>query len=60
MKSIEFFIVSLGQVFSFVLGITGFGAAVFLALKGLEGGAVAAAVGGVAPIIIAALGNLRK
>jgi len=48
------------NLISVALGITGFGAAVFLALKGLEGGAVAAAVGGVAPIIIAALGNLWK
>jgi len=49
-----------GQVFSFILGLSGFGVAALLAFNGLEGGAIAAAIGGVAPIIVAALGNLRK
>ena len=50
----------LGQIFSFTLGLTGFGLSAFFAMKNLETGAVAAAIGGIAPIIIAALGNLRK
>jgi uncharacterized membrane protein len=50
----------LGQVFSFALGISGFGISALLAFKGLEAGAIAAAIGGIAPIIVAAIGNLRK
>jgi uncharacterized membrane protein len=49
-----------GQVFSFALGLTGFGISALFAFKGLEAGAIAAAIGGVAPIIVAAIGNLRK
>jgi uncharacterized membrane protein len=49
-----------GQVFSFLLGLTGFGISALFAFKGLEAGAIAAAIGGVAPIIVAAIGNLRK
>jgi uncharacterized membrane protein len=49
-----------GQIFSFALGLAGFGLSVVFVLKGLEAGAIAAAIGGVAPIIVAALGNLRK
>jgi uncharacterized membrane protein len=56
----EPFNITLGQVLSFTLGITGFGLSALFALKGLETGAIAAAIGGVAPIIIAAIGNLRK
>jgi uncharacterized membrane protein len=48
------------QIFSFALGIAGFGAAVLLGLKGIEGGAIAATIGGIAPIVIAALSNLKK
>jgi uncharacterized membrane protein len=49
-----------GQLFSFLLGLAGFGVAAAFAFNGMEAGAIAAAIGGVAPIIIAALGNLRK
>ena len=56
----EPFNITLGQVFSFFLGLTGFGISALFAFKGLEAGAIAAAIGGVAPIIIAAIGNLRK
>jgi uncharacterized membrane protein len=56
----EPFNVTLGQVLSFTLGLTGFGLSALFALKGLETGAIAAAIGGVAPIIVAAIGNLRK
>jgi uncharacterized membrane protein len=50
----------LGQVLSFILGLTGFGISALFAIKGLEAGAIAAAIGGIAPIIVAAIGNLRK
>jgi uncharacterized membrane protein len=50
----------LGSIFSFLLGIAGFGASVAFALNGMEGGAIAVAIGGVAPIAVAALANLRK
>jgi uncharacterized membrane protein len=56
----EPFNVTLGQVLSFALGLAGFGISALFAFKGLEGGAIAAALGGVAPIIVAAIGNLRK
>ena len=56
----EPFNITLGQIFSFILGLSGFGLSALLALKGLEAGAVAAALGGIAPIIVAAIGNLRK
>ena len=56
----EPFNVTLGQVFSFVLGFSGFGLSAFLALRGLGAGAIAVAIGGVAPIVVAAIGNLRK
>ena len=56
----EPFNISVGQIFSFILGLSGFGLSALLALKGLETGAVAAALGGIAPIIVAAIGNLRK
>jgi uncharacterized membrane protein len=56
----ESFTVTLGQVFSFALGLTGFGLSALFALNGLEAGAIAAAIGGIAPIIVAAMGNLRK
>jgi len=56
----EPFNITLGQVFSFILGLSGFGLSALLALRGLEAGAIAAALGGIAPIIFAAIGNLRK
>ena len=56
----EPFNVTLGQVFSFALGLSGFGLSAFLALRGLGAGAIAVAIGGVAPIVVAAIGNLRK
>jgi hypothetical protein len=49
-----------GQVFSFLLGLAGFGIAAVFAFNGMEAGAIAAAIGGVAPIIVAAIGNLHK
>ena len=59
-KHKESFNITLGQVLSFILGLSGFGLSALLALMGLETGAIAAAIGGIAPIIVAAVGNLRK
>jgi len=56
----EPFNITLGQFFSFALGLSGFGLSALLALNGLEAGAIAVALGGIAPIIVAALGNLRR
>lgn len=49
-----------GQLFTFGLGCIGFGVSALLAVKGLEAGAIAAAIGGISPIIISALTNLKK
>jgi uncharacterized membrane protein len=40
-----------GQLFTFGLGCIGFGISALLAIKGLETGAIAAAIGGISPII---------
>jgi hypothetical protein len=50
----------LGQVFSFVISCIGFGVAIVFGLKGIEIGAVTATIGGIAPIVIAALTNLKS
>jgi uncharacterized membrane protein len=50
----------LGQVFSFLISIAGFGTSVFFGIKGTEAGVIAAIIGGIAPIIIAALSNLKR
>ena len=50
----------IGQIGSFLISAMGFGTAIFFGLKGIEGGAIAAALGGIAPIVIAALANLKK
>jgi uncharacterized membrane protein len=60
MKNKESTSIILGQVFSFFLGCIGFGTSIFLAIRGLQAGAITAAIGGVAPVIIAALSNFRK
>jgi uncharacterized membrane protein len=60
LKNREASAIGRGQVFSFILGIIGFGTAIFLAVKKLEAGAIAAAIGGIAPIIIAALANFQQ
>jgi uncharacterized membrane protein len=49
-----------GQIASFLMGCMGFGIGAFFAFKGIEAGAIAAIIGGIAPIIIAALSNLKK
>lgn len=50
----------IGQIASFLISCMGFGIGVFCAIKGIEAGAVTAIIGGIAPIIIAALSNIRK
>jgi uncharacterized membrane protein len=49
----------LGQIFSFLISGIGFGAAILFGLRGIETGAIAATIGGIAPIIIAALANMK-
>ncbi|MDR0910307.1 MAG: DUF2335 domain-containing protein [Spirochaetaceae bacterium] len=44
-----------GQVFSFLLGISGIGAAVFLSLKGYTPEAIVSIIAGFSPIIISAI-----
>ena len=59
--SLTGFVISLlGQIFSFLISCTGFGVAVLFGLRGIEIGAVAAAIGGIAPVVIAALANLKS
>ena len=50
----------IGQIASFTICCIGFGTAILFAMKGIEIGAITAAIGGVAPIIIAALANFQK
>lgn len=50
----------LGQILSFVLGISCLGLSAFLALRGLSAGALAAALGGISPIILAIIESFRK
>jgi uncharacterized membrane protein len=50
----------IGQIASFLIACMGFGIGVIFAFKGIETGAVTAIIGGIAPIIIAALSNLKK
>jgi uncharacterized membrane protein len=49
-----------GQIFSFALGLVGFGVCTLLALRGIEAGAITAAIGGIIPIVVAALSNLKS
>jgi|TergutMp193P3_1026864.scaffolds.fasta_scaffold127029_3 uncharacterized membrane protein len=50
----------IGQIASFLISCIGFGTAILFAMKGIEIGAITAAIGGVAPIIMAALVNIQK
>jgi len=50
----------MGQIFSFILGLAGLGASVFLAMEGLTAGAITAALGGISPIILAIIAGFRK
>jgi uncharacterized membrane protein len=49
----------LGQMFSFLISCIGFGTAILFGLKGIQAGAITATIGGIAPIIIAALANIK-
>jgi uncharacterized membrane protein len=49
----------LGQIFSFAMFLTGFAAAIFFALKGIETGIIIAIAAGFSPILIAAISNLK-
>jgi uncharacterized membrane protein len=50
----------IGQVASFVISCLGFGISILFAFNGVEAGAIAAIIGGISPIIIAALSNFKK
>jgi uncharacterized membrane protein len=50
----------LGTIFTFLLGMSCFGVAAFLAIKGLEAGTITAILSGIAAIIIPTLTNLKK
>jgi uncharacterized membrane protein len=50
----------IGQIASLLISCFGFGISVLFAFKGIEAGAIAAIIGGISPIIIAALSNLKK
>jgi uncharacterized membrane protein len=43
-----------------VIALAGFGLSAFFAVKGTQAGTITAIIGGIAPIIIAALANLGK
>jgi hypothetical protein len=49
-----------GQITSSLICCMGFGIGVFFALQGTESGAITAIIGGISPIVIAALSNLKK
>jgi uncharacterized membrane protein len=50
----------IGQIASLLISCFGFGVAVLFGLKGIEAGAITATIGGIAPIVIAALTNLKS
>jgi uncharacterized membrane protein len=50
----------IGQIMSFLISCLGFGTAIFFAVSGVETAAIAATIGGIAPIVIAALSNFHK
>lgn len=50
----------LGQVLTFLLGISGIVSGVVLALKGLSAPAITAIISGFAPIVISAIQNIKK
>ncbi|MBQ3825361.1 MAG: hypothetical protein II811_04420 [Spirochaetaceae bacterium] len=56
----NFIVPILGQIFTFLLGISGMAGGVLLALKGMEAGAVTAIVAGFSPILIQAIKSLKK
>jgi uncharacterized membrane protein len=50
----------IGQIASVLISCFGFGISILFAFKGIETGVIAAIIGGISPIIIAALANLKK
>jgi hypothetical protein len=50
----------LGQIASLLISCLGFGVAILFGLKGIETGAITATIGGIVPIVIAALTNLKS
>jgi uncharacterized membrane protein len=50
----------IGQIASVLISCFGFGISILFAFKGIETGVIAAIIGGISPIIIAALVNLKK
>ena len=50
----------LGQIFSFVFGLAGIGACVFLALKGNTAGSVASVIAVIVQTVVAAISNKNK
>jgi hypothetical protein len=50
----------IGQILTFILGMGGMLACVYLAVLGFTGGAIAVIVGGFSPIIINAFRGLRQ
>lgn len=50
----------IGQIFTFLLGLCGVGAGIFLALQGHSAASIAAILSGLAPIIIAAIQNMKQ
>jgi uncharacterized membrane protein len=49
-----------GQIVSFLICCIGFGIGVLFAFKGIEAGSITAIIGGITPIIIAALSTLKR
>ena len=49
-----------GTLFSFLLGLSGVGAGIWLARIGYSSASIAAIIGGIAPILIASLRNFTK
>jgi hypothetical protein len=54
------FVPIIGQIFTFLLGAGSLCACVYLASKGLAGGAITAMIAGFSPIVINALKNFRQ
>jgi uncharacterized membrane protein len=59
-KNTESFAIVLGMALSFLICISGLGACLFLALKGMTAESITAAITGFSPILLNALANLRK
>lgn len=56
----NFILPAIGQAATLLIALSGIGAAVFFVMKGVSSAAIVSILGGLSPIIIAALENLRK